>query len=430
MTQMFPPWFLLAGGAALGWLKNFWSYVYSHTIGYVIRKVSISISVEESETEEPYVWLVLWAEKRIREKRVTDLLLRRKNTVDGVDYLAIPHYGTYYLRFKKRYLLIFTSSKDQGGQPSIGGIDTRLFRPRRSINITVWGTLDRAVVTDLLEEAKKEFFDQLEKKLFIYRNEGSWWEQKELSPRAIDTIYLPKETIDQVIGSAKQFLASKDKYRMLGIPWRHGFLLYGPPGTGKSSLVQALATLLELPLYYLNLAAIERSEDLHRLVNSVSNRSILLIEDIDCIPAARERVLDDNGKEITKGVVASDLLNAMDGVIATEGRLLILTTNHPERLDHALVRKGRIDREFNLTYARDEELRTFHERAKEVFIIPDYDTFRGLLSNNTTIADAQALLFDKEPVVDLRDALLERQPLSVRMQKEVAATPATAYCED
>jgi mitochondrial chaperone BCS1 len=397
------PWILLVGGAALGWLRNFWSLLYGYSIGYFVRKLHVSIAVEEHETEEAYMWIALWAEKRIREKRITDLMLRRKRTLDGTDYQAIPRYGTYYLRFQRRYLLIFTSDKESGTTPGAsGGVAegaSSFFRPRRTISISIWGTLDRQIITDLIAEARTEFYAQLEKKLFIYHNEGSWWDSRELSPRSLDTIYLPDGTIETVVDDAKQFLAIKDKYRLLGIPWRRGFLLYGPPGTGKSSLVQALATNLELPLYYLNVAGIERSEDLQRLINAVSNRSILLIEDIDCIPAARERKFDKDGDEIIKGVIASDLLNVIDGVVATEGRLLIITTNHRDKLDAALIRKGRIDREFHVTWARDEELRRFHARAQEVFSVPDYAQFRGQLPEKATIADAQALLFgrDHEP---------------------------------
>jgi chaperone BCS1 len=398
------PWLLVVGGVAMGWLRNFWSTVYNYSFGYFIRKLHVSVTVEEHETEEAYMWVALWAEKRIREKRITDLMLRRKRTIEGNEYQAIPRYGTYYLRFKNRYLLIFTSDKEgspTGASPNLPEGAASFFRPRRTIQVSIWGTLDRQIITDLLDEARLEFYAQLEKKLFIYRNEGSWWDSRELSPRSLDTIYLPAGEIDSIVDDIQQFLSIKDKYRMLGIPWRRGLCFHGPPGTGKSSLVQALATHLELPLYYLNVAGVEKSEDLQRLINTVCNRSILLIEDIDCVPAARERKFDKDGDEITKGLVASDLLNVIDGVVATEGRLLIMTTNHRERLDPALVRKGRIDREVHVTWACDEELRRFHARAREVFAVSEYDEFRQQLPEKATIADAQALLFGREKTADI-----------------------------
>jgi chaperone BCS1 len=36
-------------------------------------------------------------------------------------------------------------------------------------------------------------------------------------------------------------------------------------------------------------------------------------------------------------------LNALDGVVASEERIIFMTTNHPEKLDPALIRPGRVD---------------------------------------------------------------------------------------
>ena len=55
--------------------------------------------------------------------------------------------------------------------------------------------------------------------------------------------------------------------------------------------------------------------------------------------------------ELPKKVTLNGLLNVIDGATATEGRLLIMTTKHPEKLDKALLRKGRVDRHFEVEYA-------------------------------------------------------------------------------
>jgi len=46
----------------------------------------------------------------------------------------------------------------------------------------------------------------------------------------------------------------------------------------------------------------------------------------------------------------SGILNVLDGVVDTPNRLLVMTTNHPEKLDPALIRPGRVDKKFHLTY--------------------------------------------------------------------------------
>ena len=58
----------------------------------------------------------------------------------------------------------------------------------------------------------------------------------------------------------------------------------------------------------------------------------------------------------------SGLLNALDGVAAQEGRVVFMTTNHREVLDPALIRPGRIDVAFELSYAGVDELRRMIER--------------------------------------------------------------------
>ena len=50
----------------------------------------------------------------------------------------------------------------------------------------------------------------------------------------------------------------------------------------------------------------------------------------------------------------SGLLNVIDGVRAAEGRILIMTTNHPETLDEALIRRGRIDQKIHFDCASRE----------------------------------------------------------------------------
>lgn len=55
---------------------------------------------------------------------------------------------------------------------------------------------------------------------------------------------------------------------------------------------------------------------------------------------ARGRMVPDGSDELN----LAGLLNVLDGVVDTPGRLLVMSTNHPEVLDPALIRPGRINR--------------------------------------------------------------------------------------
>jgi mitochondrial chaperone BCS1 len=57
------------------------------------------------------------------------------------------------------------------------------------------------------------------------------------------------------------------------------------------------------------------------------------------------------------GISLSGLLNAIDGVASHEGRVLIMTTNCPEKLDGALIRPGRVDMKIEFSLATEEQIR-------------------------------------------------------------------------
>jgi chaperone BCS1 len=227
--------------------------------------------------------------------------------------------------------------------------------------------------------------------LQFFTHRDTWWEANVMTTRDIDTIYLPDDQLNDILSDVDTFFKSQQKYRQLGIPWRRGWLLTGPPGTGKSSLVQAVASHYHLPIYYLNLSTVG-SRDLMLLFRDIRRRCIILIEDIDCISASHQRK-DSHSKLKDDAVQTNDLLNVLDGLIATEERLLVITTNHPEKLDQALIRDGRVDRKFEIAYVADAELKKFYDRAIEFHKLPDWKIFRSELPKECTIANAQNLLF-------------------------------------
>jgi chaperone BCS1 len=157
-------------------------------------------------------------------------------------------------------------------------------------------------------------------------------------------------------------------YSNRGIPYRRRYLLYGPPGTGKSSLSFAIAGYFKLKIYIVSLnSPAMNEENLGNLFADLPKKCLVLLEDIDTagLTHTREEKQTEEAKlvEIIPGssatVVAapattstnnnngrislSALLNILDGVASQEGRVLVMTTNHVEKLDEALIRPGRVD---------------------------------------------------------------------------------------
>ncbi|MCC5785353.1 MAG: AAA family ATPase [Phycisphaerales bacterium] len=158
-----------------------------------------------------------------------------------------------------------------------------------------------------------------------------------LPKRRSDTLCLPEGFYDRVEGRIREFLDSRDDYQRVGVPWRFGVLLYGEPGVGKTSLAHVLASSLGLRLSVVPLADLRSDEELTDAFEGVLDRSVVLLEDIDCAFNQRE-------SEGAEGITFSGLLNCIDGMQAPHnGRILMMSTNHIDRLDPALIRPGRVD---------------------------------------------------------------------------------------
>lgn len=131
-------------------------------------------------------------------------------------------------------------------------------------------------------------------------------------------------------------------YSKRGIPRRRGYLFHGPPGTGKSSLAAAIAGYFQVGLYSLSLTddSID-DKTLSCLLSKLREGSVLLLEDIDS--AGLQRESSGRSYSYRTKVTLSGLLNALDGASASEGHIVIMSSNVPEALDEALVRAGRVD---------------------------------------------------------------------------------------
>ncbi|MGJ8626394.1 MAG: AAA family ATPase [Sulfitobacter sp.] len=168
---------------------------------------------------------------------------------------------------------------------------------------------------------------------------GDWWDHVgDVPRRSVNTILVDDVRIEKVLDDMRWFYGASDWYAERGIPWRRGYLFYGPPSTGKSSLIRALASDLSLDIASLDIGrATSTNNDLRESMMCAPKRSLIAIEDVDAVFTQRE------GGEKRSGVSFSGLLNAIDGMAAQEGRALVMTTNHKEKLDPALIHPGRAD---------------------------------------------------------------------------------------
>jgi chaperone BCS1 len=109
--------------------------------------------------------------------------------------------------------------------------------------------------------------------------------------------------------------------------------------------------------------------------------SIICLEDVDTMFDS----LDEAGNTAVTGMRRqmrknstlsfSGLLNAIDGLASQEGCILVMTTNHPEKLDPAFIREGRIDVSIEIKNASREQLKNMFLR-----FYPEEDTAANAFS--------------------------------------------------
>ncbi len=210
------------------------------------------------------------------------------------------------------------------------------------------------------------------------------------SNRSLNNVYLKQ--IDELRERVEFFMRRRDWYDNKGIPHTLGIVMYGHPGCGKTSTIKAIANETKRHIFNIALSSIKTKEALKDLFyndkvqilnNGVSEslniplkHRLYVIEDIDAmdsvvIKRSAKKTQEEIDQEIrvkaemellkqTQGEIVArnmmngkisdedkldlaTLLNVLDGVRETPGRIIILSTNYPERLDEALLRPGRFD---------------------------------------------------------------------------------------
>ncbi|KAG2387342.1 hypothetical protein C9374_001674 [Naegleria lovaniensis] len=269
--------------------------------------------------------------------------------------LYVPVHGErHFFMYKGKLMWLLIQKIEQGGEKH---------KPtRESLKLTILSR-DKKLLTDLVEEARQLFKEHKKDKTVIYSPSLDCYDWEELTrkpKRPLNSLVLQGNVLEEITSDVKSFVEGSSFYYNRGIPYRRGILLQGPPGTGKSSTVMALAGELGMDIYILNVSSNQlNDEKLSRLLHKVPQNSIVLMEDVDSCQSAVDQSLDQSQRYDTEAhrISVSGLLNSIDGLSAQEGRILFLTTNHPEKLNPALVRPGRVDRKFSISYADSTQVR-------------------------------------------------------------------------
>ncbi|KAI3756214.1 hypothetical protein L1987_56031 [Smallanthus sonchifolius] len=278
----------------------------------------------------------------------------------------------------------------------------------------------------VLDEGKAIAVRTRQRKLYTNNKSEKWYGYKRTMwshiifehPSTFDTLAMEPKKKKEILNDLMMFSKSKDYYKKVGKSWKRGYLLYGPPGTGKSSMIAAMANLLEYDIYDLELASVKDNTDLRKLLIETSSKSIIVIEDIDCSldltgqrkekkkeeskedkdPVKKKAEEEEDKKKKGSEVTLSGLLNFIDGLWSACGseRLIVFTTNFVEKLDPALIRRGRMDKHIEMSYCC---YGTFKVLAKNYLDLESHELFKTisqmLLETKITPADVAENLMPK-----------------------------------
>ena len=304
-------------------------------------------------------------------------------------------------------------------------------RKKENYVITLWATIDEMEKSDVLEEFCHHCLNEYIKNLtsttwtqMIYTNvQTEWKATKSNNLRKLETVVLKNGLMMEIKNDLQMFLNSEDWYKERDIPYTRGYLFYGHPGTGKTSIIKAMSNFCKRHIHFLLLSEVKSDTELIELLKKIPYKdTILVIEDIDAMsaivksrntdvgsehepnpnPNQIDNILDPNPNPNPKSNVLnltistnpsnnfdnlnldskpnynsstltlSGLLNAIDGVFDTHGRILIMTTNHPEVLDDALIRPGRVDSKFLFDYCDKKQIKELFQMYFNIILEDKY----------------------------------------------------------
>ncbi|MCE0482486.1 hypothetical protein HAX54_041283 [Datura stramonium] len=267
---------------------------------------------------------------------------------------------------------------------------------------------DREIVTGkylkhVMEEGRAIEFKNKKQRIYCNDNLISWilrvyrpWSHINFEhPATFDTLAMDPRKKEEIINDLIAFTKGKDYYSKVGKAWKRGYLLYGPPGTGKSTMIAAIANFLNYDIYDLELTSVKDNLELKKLLMETTSKSIIVIEDIDCsvdLTGKREKEKkkeetgdsdsdSDSDSESQNKLTLSGLLNFIDGIWSACGqeRIIIFTTNHVDKLDPALIRRGRMDMHIEMSYCRYEAFKVLAKNYLGIETHPLFQEIQPLL---------------------------------------------------
>jgi chaperone BCS1 len=214
-------------------------------------------------------------------------------------------------------------------------------------------SINKEVLVDFIEKARKynNELDKNDKLTIRVLNDTHWMILSKLHKRPIETLFLDFN-IEELVQEITNFFNTENEYIENGVPFKMNFLFHGIHGAGKSSLIYSLASHFNMDIATLNITKDLDDNTFIKAITKIPDNTILVLEDVDALFIERESKTN---------ISFSALLNILDGILRKHKLLTFLTTNHKDRLDEALIRPGRIDKEIKFTYCTNKQAEKMYD---------------------------------------------------------------------
>ncbi|HEV2835984.1 MAG TPA: ATP-binding protein [Pyrinomonadaceae bacterium] len=210
-----------------------------------------------------------------------------------------------------------------------------------------WVVADTRKLAEEFLNAVCEWSCDVRGEIVVYQN-GYFEKDKELfdaiKSATFDNLILRDSLKEEIQNDFTQFFNSRETYERYDIPWRRGSIFIGPPGNGKTHTVKALINFLGRPCLYVRSFrgyGTEQQNMAEVFVRARMAPCLVVLEDLDSMIHKQNR---------------SFFLNELDGFRTNTGVVVLATTNHPEKLDTAILdRPSRFDRKYRFDLPREAE---------------------------------------------------------------------------
>lgn len=387
--------------------------------GFFQRQFTTSLTLNNAGwrgNEEQFNGFIDWYSKTGWMKWSRALSLDSKNW-NAENIIVSAGMGRHFFFYDGRLFWFYRNKLDSAGTD----------KEKHEITIVTLGRNQKPVL-ELVESFRYRPDESL---LRIYSYKDDWSMVATIPKRSLDTVIIDRNLKRRIRHSIDYFTRNREWYQKRGMPHKLTFVLHGVPGTGKTSLVSALAAHFNRNICVLQLATMSDSTFAAAMA-TIPKNSIVLIEDFDSAGAVKSRGLGGFVNNMrprsvdTEAVEApavlepaktislemdqfsflslSSVLNTLDGVVRLDDTILFMTTNHLDKIDPAVLRKGRVDYIYEIEILKHNEVKDYIELMYPEVEIPSDVYFEPIAG-----CDIQSLFLEhKEDFAAFYESLPKR----------------------